>query len=676
MKNKSSIIKINPTLEALNFNETLAVFANDRTLTFRGRCNVEFLGRLKTFFLYPRRANDIKKDAPDIYLMLRELLETEVLVEEVENKNISFYGAGSICAALQKIIDKDKKVSRQKTPLLICIPDDKGLSYQTSALAALKPKQSLLVGIYRGTSVFILPLISDIKADLLQLFFRLLSTEAGIGNLYMANELASKSKNFLAKNKLEEVTANWVASDLYALIKRGVLNEQMAHVYRGGNIVREDIIFSDAFVDIKPQDSMEDKVEALSKAFVGNGRIISRFFDYSFGGEGCPFFATRADVARSQITCMQKYEALANWGTGETRASARLSAFMEAIERYSISSFSLKNFPFCSSNLVKGPILDRMTVAGYGKLDVHIEDVSSEEARPWHPVRSLLSGKEYWVPMELIRYPVVCDETQYNPVDSCTTSGVAANFSRDIAVEIACCELIERDAFMIAWLRKAAPPHIDINSVPERVHKKIDFMNREGWEVVIIDLSTGLAPVICVVISRKTNSYRYAIGLSCKDNVEAACLKAMDEAHLIFSHTKSKSLLKVAGQEMGSDHSPSAHLELYASGCHDKLIIEFLSSTDTHNFSQVCKFSGCIVDRIHKAGLEVFVASLDNMWIKKQAPNIHVVRAIVPGLVPIYFGNNWPRTGSQRIMCIPEKMGWKTKVKKKSELNRFPHPFN
>src|SRR5438045_2820006 len=111
-----------------------------------------------------------------------------------------------------------------------------------------------------------------------------------------------------------------------------------------------------------------------------------------------------------------------------------------------------------------------------------------------------------------------------------TSSGTAAHFDEDIAVNASCHELAERDAFMIVWLRKASPPAIDIASLPEGLRKQICHTVQPGWRVRLLDLTTNIAPVIAALVSREGGGYLHGIGASSHDDVEKACLKAVREA--------------------------------------------------------------------------------------------------------------------------------------------------
>lgn len=668
------MIRINPSIEALHFGETLAIFAGDRSLSFRGKDNLEFFDRVRSLFIEPKTEDEIRQRDEDVYNFLPTLFATGVLLKDCGQSNIEFFGTGIINDCLRAHLEASKGTFLKSQSLLICIPDTRSLITQNEALARLKDEQMLLTGYWRGTTLFVLPLVGSRNFKLLGVLSRLLSTEAGIGNSYLLDLLSSTPPKAPVVFEVDKIAGGWAASDLHTLIVQGRLSERDGYIYRGSLVLREDVDFTAGSARIQASDTVEEKVVALSKAFVGAGKVISRHQEYALGNDQTKIFAVSAEVARSNAVVQSEDDEPYAWGTGDTISGARLPAFMEAIERYCIRCYSIEEYPLSSIRSMTEPVLTRSAVNNYGALDIYSADLPEDAERRWHPIRSLADGRSYLAPLELIRYPIPSEPGKCRPSEEATSSGVAAHFSSDLAIQSACHELVERDALLIAWLRRAAPPLIDLNSLPVRVREEVDSFVRSGWSIKMIDLTADLAPVVCVLASNGLNLHRHSIGLASSDNVEITCLKALREAKI---NTKLKRSAPRSPEEVLDKLSkPKDHLELYATGRYDDLLMGFFGSADERAFDQIRRFSGNLSDRILNAGYDVFVSDLTAYSVKRLMPNICVVRAIVPGLVPIRFGKNWPLTGSPRIWGVPEQAGWRTEAKHKYQLQRFPHPFN
>ena len=189
----------------------------------------------------------------------------------------------------------------------------------------------------------------------------------------------------------------------------------------------------------------------------------------------------------------------------------------------------------------------------------------------------------------------------------------------------------------------------------------------------IVDLSSDLAPVICVLISSNDGENRRSMGASSQDDVELCCWKALCEASLTIVMPRRK--LRRPDEILRTLNGPGDHAELYATGEYDHLLDAFFGSTELHDLSDLAHFSGNILQRLQHAGSDVYVANIADPRTRKIAPSIHVIRAIIPDLVPIQFGPGWPRTGSPRIKTVPELMKWKPKAIDERDYQLFPHPF-
>ena len=495
----------------------------------------------------------------------------------------------------------------------------------------------------------------------------------GVGNLYLSEELSMEGQVALGANRVEEAVSSWVASDLHGLIARGMLDSHTARIYRGCFVRREDVSFDEQIWPLRTAQTVEDKVYALEKMFVGTGKVIARYSELIAGEDEALIYCVNADMARARVLYRVENEELNVWGTGQTRSVAKSRAFMEGLERYSISSYSMEDFLLSPRKELTGGVLEYSAFLGDGELDTCGKDLPTAKPRRWHPVKNFFSGKEYLAPLELVRYPVPDNSAGYYPPSQVTSSGVAAHLSYDAALKSACHELVERDAFLIAWLRKTTPPLVNLASLPSRLRKEVERMEGYGWQVRIIDLTADLAPVVSVLLSRESEFCRHSIGAASNDDLEEACLKAFEEAQINFSFFNAKP--RPAADVLDTLCSPKDHMELYAGGEFDDLLLEFFGGGTSRDYGDIRSFSGTIMERIRDRGLDLFVADLGNKRIKSLAPEIFVLRAIVPGLVPIHFGKHWARTGSPRIKVIPELAGWRPKAFAESDYQRFAHPF-
>src|SRR5262249_53577196 len=109
-----------------------------------------------------------------------------------------------------------------------------------------------------------------------------------------------------------------------------------------------------------------------------------------------------------------------------------------------------------------------------------------------HPLRwvrgfSLTHGAPRLVPVAAAHYGEADELVEE------TSSGMAAHTARRPALLSALCALVERDAFMIHWLNRLAPPLVDLGGASdERVSRFLQFVTSRGWKPRVSDLTTDL----------------------------------------------------------------------------------------------------------------------------------------------------------------------------------------
>ncbi|MDD2324836.1 MAG: YcaO-like family protein [Alphaproteobacteria bacterium] len=596
--------------------------------------------------------------------------------EEETSLKLAFWGEGSVHNNLKMVLSHSDRLDEAN--LIVCIPDEKDLRASYAALAALKDGQSLLTGIARGSTLFLLPLVVDRRARLSDMYHRLLATERGIGNAYLSESLCTSEYDD-GRYPPEESVTRWISADIAHLTRRERLSGDVARIYRGTSCLREDIVFEDTAFSVSQLRSVSDIVFALERSFVGAGRIIG-------STELLPQISLNDSMkmvvsygARPRQYCQTNSEAMEAWGKGATLAEAKIASLMESIERYVTGGYDLSSHPLLSERELDSPVLPRFAYTGYGPDDDAPDAPPVTEQRRWHKVTSYFSQRTFYVPLEAVCFPVVPLEAGYMPVDGSNSSGVAAHFSRDMAVAAACHELLERDAYMIAWLRRAQPPRVDLLSLPETIRKTVLSMQERGWFVSIINLSSSLSYIYAVLVWRDTLSHRYAIGAASADGAELACSKAVLEAQLATALAE-ESVQVVPDKpydlmQMPLVGTPVNHIQLYETGRHDALIKHMFVGSTVCDFGTPSNFSDNITIRLREAGYEVYVADLACPRVNKMTSDIHVVRAFIPSLVPMVFGRSWRRTGSPRIDILPKQLGWHMPQDAQG-YETFPHPFH
>jgi ribosomal protein S12 methylthiotransferase accessory factor len=277
-----------------------------------------------------------------------------------------------------------------------------------------------------------------------------------------------------------------------------------------------------------------------------------------------------------------------------------------------------------------------------------------------------------------------------------TSNGCALGGCLEEAVLHGLLEVAERDAFLLTWYARMPAPRVALASARsvelrllaervERVH---------GYRVLVFDTTVehGIPSVALLAVDRTPAPDRPAVLCASAAHLdpEQACLAALGELALLVAHQVREypgrgelaSALVADGdlvREM--DH----HALLYG---HADTVPrwDFLLGGEAERafdeaFLDRPEPAGDlrddlleIVGRYRKAGLDVIV--VDQTGPEQRAANLAVVKAIVPGTLPITFGQRNRRVhGLPRLHTVPMLLGHRSTPLPAEEINPHPHPF-
>ena len=229
------------------------------------------------------------------------------------------------------------------------------------------------------------------------------------------------------------------------------------------------------------------------------------------------------------------------------------------------------------------------------------------------------------------------------------SNGLAAGRSISSAQERALLELVERDAVAIWWYARARRPelHFDRLSIPwfGAFAAWIRRTQRKFW---LLDLGHDLKIPVAAAISYDEHGSTLSFGFAAGRSRAEAAASALGEL-VQFDLTKRL--------QRGQPVLPPAH---FLSWCGEASI------KDNAYLRPDPKMRAFSVETSADPFAALAVAGLKPLFVdlSPAAGGMHVVRAIVPGLRPI-----WPRFAPGRLYDIPFKLGWFDYKLTESELN-------
>lgn len=318
-------------------------------------------------------------------------------------------------------------------------------------------------------------------------------------------------------------------------------------------------------------------------------------------------------------------------GTADTPEQAELVARAEAVERYA------------SGDVAAAPIIRAQAVELAGAISPEVFFALNARQReaglmePYDPAVAYLwtpasapDGSRRWVAAEQVFFPFDDPERDGRLASAVTSSGVAAHSTFDEARLRAFCELVERDAFMWTWIQRIARERLDKGSLPPELGRRIKDVERSGYRVELVNLTLDSWPVI-LCLAR--DEHRLSMGAACHREPARAVAKALDEATVLIGHFPPPQL---DSDRLEDVSSPREHLALHH---RDDLREEhafLVSSPETVELADVAAPEQPIEALLGEIG-EPLTIDLSSGTTRP----FHVVRALVPELVPISFG--WDR---------------------------------
>ena len=377
-------------------------------------------------------------------------------------------------------------------------------------------------------------------------------------------------------------------------------------------------------------------------------------------------------------------------GKGATYESARASAIGEAIETYTATSWDVSDIVYARRSELDGPAIDPRELVVYR--DEQYDELPfarySETTRlGWIRARSLVSDRVIHVPAiaVLLDYPAAPEERLFPS----SSTGLAAGGTLLDAVLRGALEVIERDAFLIAWANRLTGMKVEPLAHPDAaVRTHCRAARRRDLDISLIRLPTD-APVhvfLATAIQSTGDGPAAAIGLGADFEPAAAARSAIWEAHQVRTILRMqlrdpsvREHLAHLAADPSSVSAPDDHALLF---CSRDLTpaLSFLLDQPTQEFlwptspATTCQQRlTLLVDHFaaeHRDFLYVDLTSRDLAQVE-----LSVARTIIPGYQPIHFGAKACRLGGDRLFDLPVRLGLRSAASAPAALNPYPHPL-
>jgi ribosomal protein S12 methylthiotransferase accessory factor len=399
-----------------------------------------------------------------------------------------------------------------------------------------------------------------------------------------------------------------------------------------------------------------------------------------------------ASIKMAQTTCYNLHPCYDNnGGSGLTREQARAAAIGEGVERYCCSVFDPSDL-ICGSAAQLGRDNEICRPSNFAMFHPdqpgRFPGPSEETQVAWTWGWSLVRQRPILVPASLVYMPYFpCFREQGEQVAGpAVSTGLACARSLEEAILKGLYELVERDAFMIAWLNRLPLPSVNIESNLDLRRFYQERLRRDGLRYVVVHITTDipLPSFLCLLIDERRTPPMISAGAATDLNPTRAARKAMMEA--VQTREWAKFLGGLGRKfQFASDFSDirdfEHHVALYAYG--DMLhAVAFLLDEENRRISDCWEdgSTGDIEDDLDKtlnilAGHNLEAIALDLTTPDVNECGYRVTRAMVPELQPLDADYLHRFLGGRRLYEVPWRMGYTSAPTTIETLNSNPHPF-
>lgn len=359
-------------------------------------------------------------------------------------------------------------------------------------------------------------------------------------------------------------------------------------------------------------------------------------------------------------------------GIGRSEEDAKLAAIGEAVERYcaSIASLPIKT----KSSTHKNKRVDAQEWCLFTREQRHdpnfpFGNIYSEECL-FTNAYNFQNNEEIWVP-----HPFVALRDDYQ-TGVPTSSGLAAGPTAHWALLRAIQELIERDGLMMTWLHSIPARAI---RAPKKYTDKVKKLKGEMW---VFDLTPAYSPFPVIAVAGgipKRGSWRYSLGVACRETYEAAIEKAYLEWNqgVLFAGIYEKYVDTSKIIDPFTIKSFDEHAIFYTLHPEHWYGLPMFQNRDqiskvsvrgkAMNTVQALKM---VKTALKKHNIRMYYRDLTT--IDADQLGIRVVRATSPDLAPIFAHQQWPLIGNLGGK-LKSRYPWASE--NSVFPNKMPHPL-
>jgi ribosomal protein S12 methylthiotransferase accessory factor len=238
-----------------------------------------------------------------------------------------------------------------------------------------------------------------------------------------------------------------------------------------------------------------------------------------------------------------------------------------------------------------------------------------------------------------------------------TSIGLACHWDAAAAAVQAICDVAECDALARAWYSGAALPHVRVETLSDANYELVTRFERTGasLQLLRLDAAFGLASVLAVLSSREPSAPALVFAAGTDPDPEVAVCRSVEMLAHVQHYCQ---LVRTQLPPPATDddvRDQSDHLAFWADHGNASRAAFLLSSRERIEFDELPKIPGSdaaadlerLLRAARDAGQRVLLANLTTPDVADTG--LTVVRAVIAGMQPLFFGSSTAAFGGTRI---------------------------
>jgi ribosomal protein S12 methylthiotransferase accessory factor len=267
-----------------------------------------------------------------------------------------------------------------------------------------------------------------------------------------------------------------------------------------------------------------------------------------------------------------------------------------------------------------------------------------------------------------------------------TSNGLACGPSLEESVLAGLLELVERDAFMLAWTNRLSLPLLDWSDDDRLLEFEERYVAPTRARCDVVDLSVFLQvpAALAVVHGDGERTPAVAVGAGAGTTVQVAVEKAIAEAFAVRSWGL-QMLLTDPEPWFAPDFSDLVtfrdHIRCYIRDDHVQATAFLVASTDSRTVSSVAPLPTDsplaaireIARRLARQGASAYAVDLTPTDLA--SAGLAVAKVVAPELCALDARHDARFLGGERLRNVPAELGLAAHPLQWADINPYPHPF-